>query len=426
MLKQKLMLEKVKIVVSKNKTLVQNFSYLSILQVFNLVLPLLTYPYLIRVLGKAVYGEVIFAQTIAVFFMIFIDFGFNITATKQISIHRDDKVKLSEIISSTLIIKIILGLVSFSILIILLYLVPVFNGNKLLYILSFGICLNEMFFSQWFFQGTEQMKYITIISVASRLVFVFFIFLLVNTKEDYLLIPLLNSISALLNGIVSLFIIFVLKKNLFNFPDIKIILLYFKEAVPLFWSRLISKVKDQSNIVFIGATIGMSEVAYYDLVSKLVNISISFIETISIAVFPKISQTKNVGLTRKIFRITLVLALISYVLFLIFGEYVVMILGGKEMLPAHYLFPLVGVFLLRSSSFFIGNVILIVNNRIKPYVNSLFISGASYFIGVGLAYVFKISFTIEFFIYVSIVSLLLEYGYRVYACKKYDLIDRIF
>lgn len=70
--------------------LIRNFSYLSLLQVFNLILPLIVYPYLIRVLGKETYGLVVFAQSLVFYLVILVGFGFNISATKEVSIHRND------------------------------------------------------------------------------------------------------------------------------------------------------------------------------------------------------------------------------------------------------------------------------------------------------------------------------------------------
>lgn len=410
---------------AKHKTFIQNYSYLSILQVFNLLLPLITYPYLIRVLGEDIYGLVVFAQAISIFFSIFIDFGFNITATKQVSINRDNKVRLSEIVSSVIIIKIILGLISFVILVGLVFFIPELSKHKLLYIFAFTVCLNDLFFSQWFFQGIEEMKYITIVSVISRSVFAFLIFIMVQDKSDYLLVPLITGVGAFLNVLASVFIIFKIKAIKFILPQKKVIRLYFNEALPLFWSRLISKVKDQSNTVFIGSSIGMTEVAYYDLANKLVNIVNSFIETVTIAIFPKLSHSKDVKATRDFFKITLLLEFLAYVMFLLVGKYIVLIIGGEKMMNSALLLPIVGLFLLRSSSYFIGNIILIINNKTKPYINSLYVSGFSYFVGVGIAYLLNIAFTIELFIYISLMSLILECLYRGYACKRYNLLDRL-
>ena len=192
----------------RDKSLLHNFSYLSVLYAFNLLIPLFTYPYLIRVLGKETYGLVIYAQAIINYFAILVSFGFNISATKEISIHRENKEKLSEIVSSVLIIKAYLFIISFVSLAIFLFFIPQSKGNETLFLLSMTACLNEVLFPIWYFQGIEKMKYWTQITVVSRLIFLIFIFLLIHSPNDYLYVPIIYGIGYLISGSMSLYIIF--------------------------------------------------------------------------------------------------------------------------------------------------------------------------------------------------------------------------
>jgi len=91
----------------KNR-LLTNFFSLSILQAVNMFLPLLTFPYLTRILSIEKFGLLMFAQSFILYFLILVDFGFNYSATREISIHRDDRKKISEIFSSVIQVKIIL------------------------------------------------------------------------------------------------------------------------------------------------------------------------------------------------------------------------------------------------------------------------------------------------------------------------------
>ena len=115
----------------KYKVQISNFGYLSLFQLFNMFLPLITYPYLIRVLGVELYGTVVFAMAISSYFSIFINFGFNISATKNVSKYRNDKNKLSEIYSSVLTIKTFIWVVSLIVLVTLVNLIPFFNSYKM-------------------------------------------------------------------------------------------------------------------------------------------------------------------------------------------------------------------------------------------------------------------------------------------------------
>lgn len=89
----------------KYKTLVENFGYLTLLQICNLLIPLITYPYLINTLGKDLYGVIIYSQAIVSYLSIFVNWGFNISATKSISINRDNPKKVNEIASVVYLVK---------------------------------------------------------------------------------------------------------------------------------------------------------------------------------------------------------------------------------------------------------------------------------------------------------------------------------
>jgi PST family polysaccharide transporter len=208
-----------------NKIL-KNLTYLGVLQVFNLFLPLISYPYLLSTIGTEKYGLIIYSSVIISYFIVLINFGFNISATKNISIYRNDKNKISEIVSSTLVIKGLIFLLSFFIFLPLLIFIPDFNDYFLLYIITYIACLYEAFFPFWYFQGIEEMKYITYINVITRGVFTILIFILVNSSEDYLIVPTLNAFGYLIACLISLYIVFIKNKVDFFLPKKNILKFY--------------------------------------------------------------------------------------------------------------------------------------------------------------------------------------------------------
>ena len=88
-----------------NKVVISNYFSLTILQAANYILPLVILPFLVRVLGAEKFGLVMFAQSLCVFLVVFVDYGFNISGTREIAIHKEDKAKISEIFSAIMIIK---------------------------------------------------------------------------------------------------------------------------------------------------------------------------------------------------------------------------------------------------------------------------------------------------------------------------------
>ena len=135
------MISKLKRIVLNNMIQIKNFGYLSALQLFTLFIPLITYPYLIRIIGKEIWGEIIFAQVIISYASLLINFGFDVSATREVSVSRDNPTELSKIVSSVFIAKLFFGLVSTLSIISLINFIPLFSHHKLLYLYTFIFCL---------------------------------------------------------------------------------------------------------------------------------------------------------------------------------------------------------------------------------------------------------------------------------------------
>lgn len=369
------------------KVLVKNFSYLSTLQFFNILLPLVTYPYLIRTLGKDLYGLVIFAQAIVNYFLILINFGFNISATKEVSKHRHDVNKLNEIVSSVIIIKCLLLFISLAILILTFYLIPKLSAYKLLIFLSMMACINDIFFPTWYFQGIENMKFITFITLLSRLISLLLVFILIKYPADYILVPFFLGIGYFISGITALFIVFSIHKIKFQIQSIKVLKIYVKDAIPIFISNVSISLYISTNKIITGSMLSMGEVAFYDLGEKLINVLKIPQGILSQTLFPKVSKDKNLHFIKRIFKFSIIINCLLFFIFFIFSNKIILILGGKQMIQAH---TVVNILALTVPIIAVSNVfgmqILIPLGYIRSFTKIIVLSALFYFFQLIIVY----------------------------------------
>lgn len=275
------------------KRLLENFFSLSILQGANYILPLITLPYLVRVLGPEKYGLIAFAQSFIQYFVILTDYGFNLSATREISINRDDKKKVSEIFSSVMVAKFLLGILSFIVLALSLAFIPRFRSEWLIYALTFGIVVGNILFPVWFFQGMESMKYIMILNITAKLIFTACIFVFIRGKSDYIYVPLMNSLGYLLVGWLSLQIIFSKFGVKLTVPEIEGIKHQLKEGWYIFLSTVAISLYTTSNAFILGLFTSNTIVGYYSAAEKIVRAIQGTLTPLSQTVYPYISRVAS-------------------------------------------------------------------------------------------------------------------------------------
>lgn len=412
----------IKKIINNYRVQIGNFGYLSLLQLVSLFLPLLTYPYLIRVLSVEIYGEVVFAQALMAYFSIIINYGFNIYGTKEVAIHKHNKKTVSEIISSVFILKLMLSVFCFLVLLFLVFLVPPFNCNKTLYLLSFLVCFNEILFQQYFFQGIEKMKYITYINLVSRLIFFIFIFVLIKSESDYLLIPILNGLGAIVGGLIAFYIIIKDECVTLKYQSLHKLIYYFKKSTPFFVSRFSSILIDQTNTILLGSYVGYVEVSYYDLGKKILNVLLIPFNILNQVLYPFVSRTKDMRFMRKILYFVFVSSLLLYFLFYLFRKFIVLCLGGEDMIGAIQIVSILNLGLIFTSlSYFLGNTILVVMGKIKSFNYSVLLTAALYLILIGIAYKYN-TINIVFLSVISVICALCTCLYRLYSVVNYKIL----
>jgi len=264
-----------------------------------MILPLITLPYVLRVLGFQKYGIIVFAASLIAYFSSLTDFSFNYTATRDVALFRGNQKKLNLIYSKVIIIKSIFLLLSFLIITLIVYSYEPFYQNRLIYFLSLPLLLGEALLPNWFFQGIEKMKYITFLSIGIKLFFTICVFIFIKEESDYWIYPLLQSSGFVGAGIAGQFIL--LKKYKLNFFWLKpkMITKTIKSNTPIFVNQFVPTLYNNTSTFLLGVLTNTTLVGVYNALRTVVRLSIVLIEVLSRVFFPFLNRRKDAFLKYK-------------------------------------------------------------------------------------------------------------------------------
>lgn len=268
----------------------QNFLSLSALQGANILIPLITVPFLIRVIGIEKFGILGMAMALVAYFELLTDYGFDLSATRKISQNRNDLQKLNLIYSSVTLLKGGLCVISLAVMTTVVWLVPVFREYAWIYLFTFGRVIGKCLFPVWFYQGMEEMKFITQFNLISKVFFAALIFLLIKNPEDFYLIPILNSLGVIIPG---LFAPFHLRKKYglnWIYPNQHYLFEGLTDGFYIFLSRVYVNLYHSFNTLLLGFFTNYQTVGHYAVAAKVIEaVSMLFIPANN-ALFPHLSR----------------------------------------------------------------------------------------------------------------------------------------
>lgn len=196
----------------------QQFQKLSVYgfgQLFNLVTPLLVVPYIVSVCGEENFGKTAVGMAIAFFLIVFIDFGSDIIGVREVAVNRDNPEVLNKIFTTTYVVKGIILLLVLTVASIIFHSFPYFKSEKIMFTLGLSVLIGQFLNPTWFLQGIENVKWITLLNIVSKCIYLVGIFFTIKKESDYIYINLWWG----LGMIVSNFLVFIwiIKKHQFSF-----------------------------------------------------------------------------------------------------------------------------------------------------------------------------------------------------------------
>ncbi|AXE20953.1 hypothetical protein DR864_26035 [Runella rosea] len=298
----------------ETRKLIRNFGYLTLLQVVNLAFPILTFPYIVKIVGTSYFGEISLSQAIASFMIIIINFGFDLSVTPEIAKNKNDVIVISNYFYSVMILKFFLFIFSLlGIMILTIYLPTLYNVKTLL-LYSIGNVVGVILFPTWLFLGMEQMKFITFFNLTTKIAITLLIFIYVKEKTCYHLVLLFNCIVGIIGGVFGFIWSILFFKIPLSIPSQKTILSVFLNSKNYFLSRIANDGSRYFATIFIGLNFSSTLVGYYSIVDKIFATSISIGGIGSQALYPLMSRKKDVNLFLNVLKYTV----LSSVLFLFF------------------------------------------------------------------------------------------------------------
>ena len=324
---------------SNKKSLKLNFIMNAILTMSSFLFPLISFPYVSRILGPEGTGRVDFATSLIAYFLMFAQLGIPTYGVRACAKVRDDKHLLTKTAQELLIINLVMSVLAYAVLALGLIFVPRLRQDRLLYILvSLTIIFNTIGM-EWLYKALEQYTYITVRSIAFKLVSLGAMFALINSRDDYVIYGgitiLASSASFLMNFFHARKYISLRPVGGYEFrPHLKAVMVFFAMACA-------TTVYTNMDKVMLGIMATDVDVGYYGAASRIKSILVSIVTSLGTVLLPRASYYVQQGkmeefrkISRKALNFVVVAAVPMTLYFILFARQGILLLSGQEYLGA--------------------------------------------------------------------------------------------
>ncbi len=319
--------------INDKKNLMNNTISLYIMNIVKLIFPLFTLPYLTRVLSTQTYGVVTYVKSLIVYVQLFLDFGFLLSATKNIVMAKGDKNKINSIIGNTLFEKVLLGVIASILYLIACILIPILKNNFLFCLMYFLSSLATIFILDFLYRGIEKMNLVAIPYIISKIVTLICTFLLVKDDKNIMIIPILELIGNAIAAILS--ILFLKMVNLkISFKNIKNFMKDLKVSFVYFISNFATTIFGALTTILAGFYVSIEEIAFWGICMQILSAAKALYNPLTNSLYPYMIRKKDLELIKKI-SIFMIVPMFFGIIIVIFGNEIVMkIIGGNKYIAA--------------------------------------------------------------------------------------------
>lgn len=366
-----------------HRRLFSNFFSLTVLQAANYLLPLLTLPYLTRVLGPNRFGVLAAATAFIQYFAVLIDYGFNLSASREISVHRDNPRKVSAIFNSVMTAKLLTAAAGFIVMACLVMTVGRFRAEWTVYFLTFLIPVGEALFPVWFYIGMERMKYITLLNFLIKTVFTASVFLFVRSSGDYTLVPVLQAAGYFAAGAVSLAVVIRFFRVRIFPVSLAAVIQRWREGWHIFLSGMSIKMYTTSNIFILSLVVVPAVTGIYEGANRICQIGLALYQPVYQVLYPYLIRLASRS-KKMMFRFarTLLLVLASggavfWLVVFAFSEKLVLLVLGPAFAGSVPIFRVLSALLVINPVTHILMNVLMLSFRMDRYYSRIYLYGAA-------------------------------------------------
>lgn len=399
------------------KKVMQNIIALYGLSAAKMIFPLLTLPYLTRVLSIDTYGVVSYIKTLMTYFQVFVDFGFLLSGTKDIVNAKDNLIDLGKEVGHILLARITLACVGFFALIFVSLNIPILKEHKIYTLLAFIPIFLSIFLFDFVFRGLEKMHIITIRFFLMKSISTLLTFVFVKTDSDIIWIPLLDILSSV---VAITLVIYQLKRfhihicitNLSKSID------KLKQSFIYFFSNMAATIFSALTTVIIGFFLSKANIAYWSLCIQIIATIQALYSPIIDGVYPSMVKTKEIRQIKNLLYMVMPIITVGCILTYIFSKTALLIVGGVKYENAFIILRLlIPVLFLGFPAMLLGWPTLGAINKEKNVTYSTVISAVFQIIGLFVLILFN-QFSL---IYIAIVRSCTEFVlflFRLFFCYK--------
>lgn len=273
-----------------------NVASLFSVHVANSLLPLLTVPYVVRIIGPERLGLLNFSLAFAAYFNMLINYGFELAAVRTIAANRNDKETTNRVFSEVMAGKALLWVLSTVIFAAVTWGIPSFREHWLLHVCTYISCISMVLSPFWVYQAMEDLGRVAVFNLFIRILFTGVIFLVIHHPEDYVWQNLVMSLSQVLVNLVALYIVMKRFDIHFTWPSNSQLVNRFKSDSTLFFSYIMTTIYASSTVFFLGIFSTAYSVGLYSAGTRLEAVALTFVTmAFNQALFPVIANAFGKG-----------------------------------------------------------------------------------------------------------------------------------